>query len=176
MAIRSFENHQPVVPASAWVDEAALVIGDVELGADTSLWPFAVARGDVHRIRVGARTNIQDHSVLHVSHESPFSPAGAPLTVGDDVTVGHRVILHGCTVGNRCLIGMGAIIMDGAVLDDGLVLAAGSLVASGKELEGGYLWRGSPARRVRELTAGEQEFLDYSAQHYVALKNRHRDV
>lgn len=158
---------------SAYVDSAALVIGDVTVGADASMWPMAVARGDVHSIIIGERTNIQDGSILHVSHDSRFYPGGAALAIGAEVTVGHRVILHGCTIEDRCLIGMGAIVMDRAVLHSGLILGAGSLVPSGKELDGGYLWVGSPARRLRALSDQELEYLAYSADHYVALKDRH---
>ena len=173
MTLRRFEHDQPQIDPSAYVDAAALVIGDVTLGADSSLWPFSVLRGDVNRIRIGARSNIQDHSVLHVSHPGPHRPQGNDLWVGDEVTVGHRVILHGCRIENCCLIGMGAIVMDGAVLRTHTLLGAGSLVPPDKILEGGYLWLGTPARKVRELTAAELDGLAYSAQHYVELKNRH---
>jgi carbonic anhydrase/acetyltransferase-like protein (isoleucine patch superfamily) len=111
---------------------------------------------------------------LHVSHDSEYLPGGAPLVIGDDVTVGHRAILHGCTVGNRCLIGMAAVVMDGAVLGDEIILGAGSLVTTGKTLEGGYLWRGSPAKQIRPLTDSEREYLRYSAAHYCKLKDRHK--
>jgi len=175
VTLRPFDRHHPRLGPGAWVDPAALVIGDVDIGADSSLWPYTVARGDVNRIRIGARTNIQDHSVLHVTHDSRFHPGGHALVIGDEVTVGHRVILHGCTVGDRCLIGMGAVVMDGAVLEPQVLLGAGSLVPPGKVLEGGHLWLGSPARRVRALTGEEREAILYSAGHYVRLKNRHRD-
>jgi carbonic anhydrase/acetyltransferase-like protein (isoleucine patch superfamily) len=171
--IRSFEKHAPDIHASAWVDATALVLGDVTIGADSSVWPMTVVRGDIHRIEIGARTNIQDGSVLHVTHDSRFVPGGRPLVVGDGVTVGHRVVLHACTIGDGCLIGMGSVVMDGAVVEAGVLLGAGSLVTPGKHLEGGYLWQGSPARRVRELTDQERAYLAYSAEHYVRLKNRH---
>lgn len=171
--IRDFEQATPRLGEGAWVDDTALVSGDVELGAQSSVWPMAVVRGDVNAIRIGARTNIQDGSVLHATHDGPFSPGGATLSLGDEITVGHGVILHACTVGNRCLIGMGAVVMDQAVLESGLYLAAGTLVPPGKRLAGGYLYRGSPAQQVRELTKKEIEFLEYSAAHYVRLKDRH---
>ena len=139
MALLSFEGRQPEVAVSAYVDARALVIGDVRLEDDASVWPMAVVRGDIHEIRIGPRTNIQDGSVLHVTHDSRFNPGGHPLVIGADVTVGHRVTLHGCTVGDRCLIGMGAIVLDGAVLAPGTLLAAGSLVPRGRALEGGKL-------------------------------------
>jgi carbonic anhydrase/acetyltransferase-like protein (isoleucine patch superfamily) len=132
-----------------------------------------VARGDVNTITIGARTNIQDGSILHVNHDSEYDPGGSIVTVGADVTVGHRAILHGCTVEDGCLIGMAATIMDGAIVRSGAIVGAGSLVPPGKDLEGGYLWVGSPVRRVRELREDEKGFLEYSAKHYVELKNRH---
>jgi len=173
MTIRAFEKASPRIAASAYVDETALVIGDVTLAADVSLWPKVVARGDVNSIEVGVRTNIQDGTILHVSHDSEFAPGGYPLVIGADVTVGHQAILHGCTVEDRCLIGMAATVMDGAIVRAGAILGAGSLVPPGRELEGGYLWVGSPARRARPLHDTEAAFLEYSASHYVELKNRH---
>ena len=174
MAIRSFEGRQPVIHSSAWVDETALVIGEVRIGADSSVWPMSVVRGDINTIDIGRRTNIQDGSVLHVTHDSEYAPGGAALVVGDEVTVGHRVVLHACTVGDRCLIGMGAVLLDGAVIGTGTIIGAGSLVPPNKELEGGYLYVGSPVRRIRELRDGEKRFLAYSADHYAQLKSRHR--
>jgi len=174
MAIRDFENILPDLHPDAYVDESALVIGDVVIGKDSSVWPFTVIRGDVNIIRIGASTNIQDNSVLHVTHDSPLNPGGYALSVGDNVTVGHHAILHGCTIYNNCLIGMGATIMDGAIIHKHTIIGAGSLVSPGKELEGGHLWLGSPARRVRELSDEERDSIAYSAQHYVRLKNRHQ--
>ena len=173
MSIRNFENTAPRIAKTAYVDATALVIGHVTLEEDVSLWPNVVARGDVNSIRVGARTNVQDGTVLHVSHDSEFARGGFPLDIGADITVGHQAILHGCTIEDRCLVGMAATVMDGAVLRSGVILGAGSLVPPGHELEGGYLWVGSPARRVRPLREQETAFLDYSAGHYVELKNRH---
>lgn len=172
--IRDFGDLRPALHSTAWVDETALVVGDVHIGADSSIWPMCVLRGDIHRIVIGVHSNIQDGSVLHVTHDSRFAPGGHALTVGDEVTVGHKVILHGCTIENRCLIGMGSIVMDGAVIESGAMLAAGSLVSPGKRLDGGYLWRGSPARRVRPLSTEETEYLEYSALQYSRLKDRHR--
>jgi len=172
--IRSFEEKMPEVDASAWVDDSALVIGEVRIGAQSSVWPMTVVRGDIHRIEIGARSNIQDASVLHVTHDSRFVPGGRSLVVGDEVTVGHKVVLHGCRIGERCLIGMGSVVMDGAVIEPMTLLGAGSLVTPNKRLEGGYLWQGSPARRVRALTDQEREYLEYSAEHYVRLMQRHR--
>lgn len=172
-SIREFENLKPNIAASAWVDTTAVVIGDVTLGEDVSVWPQTVIRGDINAIAIGAKTNIQDGSVLHVSHDSANMPGGAPLIVGEQVTVGHKVILHGCQIADHCLIGMGAIIMDKVQIGAETIIGAGSLVAPGKVLEGGYLWVGSPARRVRALTDKEKAYLRYSAAHYVSLKNRY---
>ena len=173
MSVESFENSTPELHPSVFVHDQALVVGDVVIGEDSSVWPFSVVRGDVNHIRIGQRSNVQDNSVLHVTHDGPYQPGGYALEIGDDVTIGHRVILHACQVGNQCLIGMGAIVMDGAILHDHVLLGAGSLVAPGKELEGGYLWIGQPAKKLRALTDKEIEWLDYSAQHYVRLKNRY---
>jgi carbonic anhydrase/acetyltransferase-like protein (isoleucine patch superfamily) len=174
MTIRDFENSTPRIAESAYVDPSAVVIGDVSIAEDASLWPMAVARGDVNSIVIGARTNIQDGTILHVSHASEFEPGGFPLNIGADICVGHQVILHGCTVEDRCLIGMAATVMDGAILHSGVLLAAGSLVPPGQELEGGYLWVGSPARKMRPLRDQERAFIEYLAKHYVKLKNRHQ--
>lgn len=173
MAIRSLEGRTPSIGKNVYIDETALVVGDVVIGDDSSVWPFVAARGDVNAIRIGARTNIQDGSVLHVTHDGPYTPGGIPLLVGDDVTVGHRVVLHACTVGARCLIGMAAVLMDGVTVDDDVLVAAGALVTPGMRLESGHLYRGSPARKARALTDAEREMLRYSAQHYVRLKDRY---
>jgi len=172
--IRTFDGINPQVDPSAWIDDTALVIGDVRIGARSSLWPLAVVRGDIHAIRIGARSNIQDGCVLHVSHDSEFLPGGAALEIGDGVTVGHKVILHGCTLEDDCLIGMGAIVMDRAVVQSHVVVGAGSVVPGGKVLESGYLYLGSPARRVRALSEQELAFFGYSADHYIELAARHR--
>lgn len=172
--IRPFEGKYPNIAPDAYVDAAATVIGDVTIGVAASLWPGVVARGDIHRITIGARTNIQDGSILHVTHDSEFAPGGFPLSIGEAVTVGHRVVLHACTVGDQCLVGMGAIVLDGAVLEPRVLLGAGSVVSPGKRLEGGFLWLGTPARCVRPLTEAEQRYLDYSAEYYAELARRHR--
>lgn len=173
MNIRELDGKAPVLGARVYIDAAAVVVGDVVIGDDSSLWPFVAARGDVNFIRIGSRTNIQDGTVLHVTHDGPYTPGGFPLVIGDDVTIGHKALLHACTVGDRCLIGMGAIVMDGAVLEDEVFVAAGSLVSPGKRLESGWLYRGNPARPARELSAQEREMLRYSAEHYVRLKDRY---
>jgi carbonic anhydrase/acetyltransferase-like protein (isoleucine patch superfamily) len=173
MPLRDYNDIAPSIPGSAYVDQAAVVIGDVVLGEDSSVWPMTVIRGDVNYIRIGARSNIQDGCVVHVTHAHAEVPGGHPCLVGDDVTIGHKVVLHGCTIGDRCLIGMGSIVLDGAVLEPEVLLGAGSLVPPGKLLEGGYLWLGAPVRRVRPLTEAERARFRYSAEHYVRLKNRY---
>jgi len=172
--VRPFAELQPRIAPDAWVDPTAAVIGDVEIAARASVWPMAVLRGDVQSIRIGAGSNIQDGSVLHVSHDSRFCPGGLGLRVGAGVTVGHHVTLHACTIGDGCLIGMGSVVLDGARLESRLLVGAGSLVPGGEELESGYLWLGSPVRRVRPLTERELEYLAYSAEHYVTLARQHR--
>jgi len=172
--IRSFEGMTPVIDSEAWVDEAAVVIGDVEIGTGTTIWPNVTIRGDIHRIRIGSQTSIQDGSTLHVTHPSRFIPDGHPLIIGDEITVGHNVTLHGCNIGNQCLIGMGSIVLDGAVVHPRTMLGAGSLVPGGKELESGYLWMGSPVKRIRKLTAKELEFLGYAAGSYTQLGQRYK--
>ena len=173
MTIRTFQDKAPNIADSVYIDDSAVIIGDVTIGADTSIWPMVVIRGDVNSISIGRCTSIQDGSVLHVSHDCTYTPGGFPLKVGNGVTVGHKVILHGCTVGDYCLVGMSATIMDGAVLQDNVMLGAGSLVGPGKTLESGYLYVGSPAKKIRELTEDEQGFLQYAAEHYVKTKNLH---
>lgn len=172
--VRSHEGRTPQLGKNVYIDPMACVIGDVHLGDDSSVWPHTVIRGDMHRIRIGARCSIQDGSVLHITHAGPFDPEGFPLTLGDEVTVGHRAVLHGCTIGNRVLIGIGAIVMDGAVIEDDVMLAAGSLVPPGKTLASGYLYVGSPARPARELTEKEKAFFSYGADNYSRLKEKHR--
>ena len=174
MPIRSFEQHNPQIHPSAYVDDTALVIGAVEIGEDSSIWPMSVIRGDIQHIRIGARTSIQDGTIIHVTHDSRFCPGGQPTVIGNDVTVGHKVILHACTIEDYCLIGMGAIVMDKAVVQSRVTIGAGSVVPPGKVLESGYLYVGSPVRQVRPLNDRELEFLEYSAQNYRRLKERHR--
>ena len=171
MSLRTYQGHRPQISRSAYIDEQACVIGDVSIGEDSSVWPMAVIRGDVNHIRIGARSNIQDGTVIHVTHRYSENPEGHPVVIGDDVTVGHNITVHGCTIEDRCLIGIGSTLLDGAIIRSHVMLGAHSLVAEGKELEGGYLWLGAPARKIRELTEQELRWFEYSAKHYVALKN-----
>jgi carbonic anhydrase/acetyltransferase-like protein (isoleucine patch superfamily) len=166
-----FLMQQPVLGEGVYIAPEAHVSGAVEIGSDVSFWPMAVARGDVNRIVIGARSKVQDNCVLHVTHESDWQPEGGPLHIGEDVTIGHAAVLHACTIGDRCLVGMGAIVMDGAVIEADAMVAAGSVVPPGKTVASGTLWRGNPARYARDLTTREIDYLLYSARHYVKLKN-----
>jgi carbonic anhydrase/acetyltransferase-like protein (isoleucine patch superfamily) len=172
--IRSYQGKTPRIHGEAWVDETAVVAGDVEIGARSSIWPMAVLRGDIHSIRIGAETNVQDGSILHVSHDSRFLPGGAPLVIHDGVTVGHQVVLHGCEIRDCCLVGIGSRVLDRVTLEPRTMLGAGSLVPPGRVLQGGYLWLGVPVKRIRRLTAVELEYLEYTARHYVRLAEGHR--
>ncbi len=172
--IREFEGISPVIGADSYIDPSAVIIGDVVIGDNCSIWPLTAIRGDVNIIRIGHNTNIQDGSVLHASHAGDFNSEGAELHVGNQVTVGHKTILHGCRIGNQCLIGMGSIVMDNAVIEDATMLGSGSLVPSGKILHSGFLYLGNPARQVRELTDREKEYLVYSADYYPKLKQRYQ--
>ncbi len=160
------KGFNPVIPESCFIAPSADIIGDVELGEESSVWFQVVIRGDVNRIRIGARTNVQDGSVLHVTRNHP-PMKGAPLTIGDDVTIGHRVTLHGCTLGSRILVGMGAVILDEAVIGDDSIVAAGALVTKGKQFPPKSLIQGAPAKAVRELTTEELHLLKASATNYV---------
>ncbi|HKU12821.1 MAG TPA: gamma carbonic anhydrase family protein [Steroidobacteraceae bacterium] len=173
MSIRTYRNIAPVLGARVFVDPSAVVIGRVSIGDDSSIWPTAVVRGDVHAIEIGARTSIQDGSVLHVTHDGPYAPGGRSMSIGSDVTVGHRVTLHACTIGNCCLVGMGSVVLDDAVTEEFVMIGAGSIVPSGKRLEARSLYLGSPARKVRDLTQAEIDFFTYSAAHYVKLKDEY---
>lgn len=173
MNIRPYQGISPKLGAQVFVDPSAVVLGDVELGDDVSVWPTAVIRGDVHSISVGARTSVQDGSVLHVTHAGGAHPQGLALKIGSEVTIGHMAMLHGCTVGNQVLIGMGSMVMDGAVIESQVVLGAGSLVPPGKTLASGYLYVGRPAKQIRELTAKEMAFFSYTADNYVKWKDQH---
>ena len=174
MPLRPYLNQFPRLGQRVWVDPAATVIGDVELGDDVSIWPGAVIRGDVNFIRIGARSNLQDQCVVHVTHDGPHGPPGGiPTLIGEDVTVGHGAIIHACSIGDACLIGMGAIVLDGARIERNGFVGAGAVVPPGKVVGSGELWLGNPARCVRRLGEAEIEQLYYSAQHYLKLKDRY---
>jgi len=171
--IRSHNGIRPTLGAKVFIDESAVVLGDVEIGNDSSVWPQAVVRGDMHRIRIGERTSIQDGSVLHITHASDFNPGGWPLTIGSEVTVGHRTVLHGCEIHDHVLIGNGAIVMDGAIIESQVIVGANALVPPGKTLESGYLYVGSPCKQARPLSEKELTFFSYTANNYVKLKNEY---
>jgi carbonic anhydrase/acetyltransferase-like protein (isoleucine patch superfamily) len=173
MTTRSYRGVRPRLGAGVYIDPTALVIGDVVLGDDVSVWPLVVIRGDVNHIRIGARSNVQDGSVLHVSRPYPGNDAGWPLLVGEDVVVGHKAALHGCTIGNRVQIGIGAIVLDAVEVADDVIIGAGSVVAPGKRLESGGLYLGNPARRSRDLTPAEIAHIPAMAGYYVALKKEY---
>ena len=177
MTLRPYLDQFPRLGERVYVDPAASVIGDVELADDVSVWPGCVVRGDVNFIRVGARTNIQDGTVIHVSHDGPHAKLGGFATViGEDVTIGHKAIVHACRIGDAALIGMGAIVLDGAVVESHGFVGAGAVVPPGKTVGRGELWLGNPARKVRVLSKADIEGLYYSAQHYVRLKNRYLGI
>ena len=169
MSIRSHAGQHPKVAADVYIDPDSVVIGDVEIGEGSSVWPMTVIRGDIHGIRIGKRTSVQDGSILHVTHAGPYNPDGFGLIIGDDVTIGHKAMLHGCTIGNRILIGMTAVIMDGVQVNDEVIIAAGTLVPPGKVLESGYLYMGNPVRQARALTDKELKFFHYTSKRYVDL-------
>lgn len=162
--IRTYRGRKPQIAATAYIDAQAVVIGDVTIGEHSSLWPCVVARGDVHFIRIGARTNVQDGSVLHVMKDEH------PLILGDSVTIGHGCVLHGCTIESRCLIGMGSIVLNGAKIGAGSIVAAGTLVPEGTVVPPGSLFMGHPGKFRRALTAEDQESIDRYAARYVEYK------
>jgi carbonic anhydrase/acetyltransferase-like protein (isoleucine patch superfamily) len=166
--IRSYGGRMPQIAATAYVDAAAVVIGDVALGEHSSVWPCAVIRGDVHFIRIGARTNIQDGSVLHVMKDE------FPLLIGDGVTVGHGCVLHGCAIESRCLIGMGSIVLNGAKIGAGSIIAAGTLVPEGTVVPPGSLFMGHPGKFRRACTADDQAAIDAYAARYVEYKETYK--
>ena len=163
-----FEGKLPVVDATAWVAPTAALIGDVTIGPESNIWYHCVLRGDTNFILIGARTNIQDGTIIHVN------AAHQPTRIGDDVTVGHAAIIHACTLEHRAFIGMGATVLDDAVVEEGGVLAAGSVLPPGKRIGRLELWMGNPAKLVRVLTPEARAGFDRTATHYVELSGRHR--
>lgn len=171
--MKSFRGNMPQIGDRVWVDDSAVLIGDVIIGEDSSVWPLVAIRGDMHRIRIGARTSIQDNSCLHITHASAYKPDGHSLTIGDDVTIGHMAMLHGCTIGNKVLVGMSTTILDGAIIEDEVIIGAGSLVPPGKCLESGFLYMGSPVKQTRPLSKKEIEYFQYAGLNYVKLKDEY---
>ena len=172
-SIRAFRGKTPVLGKKVFIDSSAVVLGDVVIGDDSSIWPMVVVRGDMNSISIGTQTSIQDGSVLHITHASRFNPKGFSLEIGSDVTVGHNATLHGCTIHDRCLIGLGSVIMDGAVIEEEVIVAAGCLVPPGKRLQSGFLYKGNPVKKVRPLTEQEIAYFSYSATNYVQLKDEY---
>lgn len=172
-SLRNFENKSPSLGQRVYIDPKSVVIGDVSLGDDVSVWPMAVIRGDVNSIKIGNACSIQDGAILHVTHDGPYTSGGQPLILGQGITIGHQVVLHGCTIDDFCLIGMGTLILDAVHVQHHVMVGAGSVVPPGKILESGYLYLGNPAKPVRRLTTQELEQLEYSAQHYVRLKDKY---
>lgn len=173
MPLFNYLSTSPRLAERIYLNETAQIIGDVQLGDDSSIWCNTVLRGDVNRIVVGRCSNIQDFVMCHVSHKTADKPLGSPLIIGDYVTIGHSAILHGCEIGDDCLIGMGSIVMDDVFVSSQVMIGAGSLVPPGKRLEGGFLYVGRPVEQVRPLTASELTYLRYSAEHYVRVKNNY---
>ena len=171
--MRPYLDTFPQLGARAWVDPAATVIGDVVVGDDASIWPAAVVRGDVHHIRIGARSNVQDGTIVHVTHDGPYSPGGFPTLVGEGVTIGHAAVIHACTIEDHCLIGMHATVLDGATVKKYGFVAAGAVIPPGKVVGERELWVGNPAKCVRLLSDKQIEQLHYSADHYVRLKDEY---
>ncbi|RSD32783.1 gamma carbonic anhydrase family protein [Vibrio pectenicida] len=168
--LRSYKDISPQLGQRVYVDNSSVLVGDIRIGNDSSIWPFVAARGDVNHIHIGERTNIQDGSVLHVTHKNQENPDGFPLLIGNDVTIGHKVMLHGCIIQDRVLVGMGATVLDGALIETDVMIGAGSLVPPGKVLESGFLYVGSPVKQARLLNDKERAFLQKSANNYVQNK------
>jgi carbonic anhydrase/acetyltransferase-like protein (isoleucine patch superfamily) len=160
----------PAIDPSAFIAPSCDIIGEVEIGAEASIWFQCVIRGDVNWIKVGARTNVQDHSMLHVDRR------GFPLSIGEDVTIGHRVMIHGCTIGDRCLVGMGAILMNGVVIGEDSIVGAGALVTEGKTFPPRSLILGTPAKLARELKPEELQYLKKSAENYVGDSREYLEI
>lgn len=174
-SIRSYKGIAPKIGERVYIDESAVLVGDIVLGNDSSIWPLVAARGDVNHIHIGERTNVQDGSVLHVTHKNKENPEGYPLLIGNDVTIGHKVMLHGCTIKDRVLVGMGAIVLDGVTIEEDVMIGAGSLVPPHKTLESGFLYVGSPVKQARPLSDKERAFLQKSSDNYVQNKNDYLD-
>lgn len=173
MTIKAFLKTFPKIGSNCFIDDSAVVIGDVILSDDVSIWPMAVLRGDVNSITVGSRTNIQDGTVIHVNHKYSENPTGDPVIIGTDVTIGHQAMIHGCTIKDRVLVGIGVKILDNAIIESDVMIGAGSLVPPNKTLESGYLYFGSPVKLIRQLSETELHYLKYSSEHYCELKNKY---
>ena len=172
--ILKYKDLEPKLGKNTWIAEGSSVIGRTTIGKDSAIWFGCVVRGDVHYIKIGDRTNIQDLSMIHVTHHKKADMSdGNPTIIGDDVTVGHRVMLHGCTIEDACPIGMSATILDGAVIGKESIVGAGSLVTKNKKFPPRSLIMGSPAKVIRELTDEEVAGIYANAKHYVTYKNNY---
>ena len=171
--IRAYQGFIPEIGENCFIDPSSVIIGRVKIGRNSSVWCNSVARGDVSSIEIGENTNIQDLTMLHVTHYSPGISTESPLVIGNNVTVGHNCCLHACTVMDNVLVGMGSTLLDNCVVEQNVLIGAGSVVAPNKRLKSGYLYFGNPLKQVRPLSPEEIEFIQYSAQHYVRVKNAH---
>lgn len=170
----TFRGRAPLLDPTAFVAPGAQIIGDVEIGPQASIWYNCVVRGDINAIRIGARTNIQDGSVIHVDSPKPGRSPGHPTLIGDDVLIGHMAMVHGCILRDRAFVGMGAIVMDGCELESDAMLAAGAMLTPGKRIPAGQIWAGRPARYLRDLRVNERNAHLSGIAQYVALAEAHR--
>ncbi len=174
MSIRIFDGHLPQIHDSAYIDNSAVIIGDVCIEEHVSVWPCAVIRGDIQKITIGSYTSIQDNSTLHVTHDSQYALGGNAIHIGQYVTIAHGAVVHGCTIGDEVLIGMNATVLDKAVIEDHVIVGAGAVVSPNKTLETGHLYLGAPARKIRKLYDSEITYLHYIACNYAKLKDKYR--
>jgi len=175
MTLLTFEGRTPLVAPGAFVAPGARLIGDVELGEEASIWYNCVLRGDMNRIRIGARSNVQDGSVIHVDPPRPGGPEGGyPALIGSEVLIGHMAMIHGCILHDRAFVGLGSIVMDGCEIEGEAMLAAGAMLTPGKRIPSGQLWAGRPAKYIRDLSAADLAGMRMGVAHYVALAKRHR--
>lgn len=172
--IRNYAGVSPEIDNSAYVDDSAVIIGKVFIAENASIWCNSVARGDVSYIKIGKNSNVQDLTMLHVTHSNPGRTEETPLIIGDNVTIGHNCCLHACTLADNVFIGMGTTILDNAYIESNVMVGAGSLVPQGKRLESGYLYFGNPVKQIRKLSESEIDHIAYSAQHYVKIAKSHR--
>lgn len=171
-----FQGKSPRLDPSAFVAPGSRLIGDIEIGSEASIWYNCVLRGDVNRIRIGARTNIQDGTVLHVDSPRPGNEAGHPTIIGEEVLIGHMAMVHGCILHDRAFVGLGSIVMDGCEIESDAMLAAGAMLTPGKCIPSGQLWAGRPAKYVRDLTEADLMGMKMGVQHYVALAKMHAEA
>ena len=172
----SFGGHTPRIDPAAFVAPGARLIGDVEIGPEASVWYNCVLRGDVNSIRIGARTNIQDGSIIHVDSPKPGRESGNPTIIGDDVLIGHLAMVHGCLLHDRAFVGLGSIVMDGCEIESDAMLAAGAMLTPGKRIPVGQLWAGRPAKYIRDLSEEELAAQREGVAHYVQLAKAHAEA